>query len=87
MNELFSEAILGKDAEDFINSEIGRYLIGCADQEAFEAVEKLKKVYPWRTRRITELQNEIWRAESFKSWIAELVIKGRQATQQLEQDE
>lgn len=84
--ELLAEAIIGQDAEDFINSDIGQYLIGCAEQESLLAIDKLKTVYPWRRRRITELQNEIWRAESFKSWLAELVIKGRQAYQQLEEE-
>ena len=82
--ELFAEAILGRDAEEFIQSDIGKYLIGCAEQEAQEAMEELKHVYSWRRRKITELQNKIWRAESVQSWIAEIIIKGKQATQQLE---
>jgi len=85
-NELFSEAIVGRDAEDFVTSDIGKYIIGCAEQEAEEATDQLKRVYPWRTRKITELQNKIWRAESIQSWLSELIIKGRQAQQQLEED-
>ena len=86
MKELFAEAILGKDAEEFINSEIGQYLVGCAEQEIVEATEQLKRVHPWRTRRIRELQNQVWRAESVQSWLAELVVRGRQALQSLEED-
>lgn len=86
MNEIYAEAMLGKDAEEFIKSEIGRFLTGCAEQEVVEAMEYLKKVHPWRTRRIKELQNQIWRAESFKSWLAELVIRGKQALQHLDED-
>ena len=82
--ELFAEAILGRDAEDFVQSDIGKYLIGCAEQEAQEAMEQLKHVYSWRRRKIMELQNKIWRAESVQSWIAEIIIKGKQAIQQLE---
>ena len=87
MKELYAEAILGKDTEEFVASEIGQFLIGCAEQEAQEAMEQLKTVYPWRKRKITELQNKIWRAEMFESWLAELVIKGTQALQQLDGDE
>lgn len=83
-NELFAEAILGRDAEEFILSDIGQYIIGCAEQEANDAISQLKTVYPWRRRKITELQNKIYRAESIQSWLAELVIKGKQATQQLD---
>lgn len=85
--ELYAEAMIGRDAEDFIQSDIGRYIVGCAEQEAQEAMDQLKRVYPWRRRKITELQNKIWRAESIQSWIAELIIKGKQATQQLEGEE
>ena len=84
--ELFAEAMVGRDAEEFIESSIGRYLIGCAEQEAQDALEQLKRVYPWRRRKITELQNKIWRAESIQSWLAELVIKGKQAIQQLDDE-
>jgi len=86
MKELFAEAMLGKDAEDFIQSEIGQYVIGCAEQEIAEAADQLKRVHPWRTRRIRELQNQVWRAESFQTWLAELVMRGRQALTTLEED-
>ena len=82
--ELFAEAMMGRDAEDFIQSDIGRYIIGCAEQEAQEAMQQLKTVSSWRRRRIIELQNKIYRAESIQSWLAELVIKGTQAIQQLD---
>lgn len=85
-DELYAEAILGKDAEDFIKSEIGRYIIGCAEQEANDAIYQLKRVYPWRRRKIAELQNKIWRAESIQSWLAELVIRGTQAISQLDEE-
>ena len=84
--ELYAEAVLGQDAEEFIQSEIGRYIIGCAEQEAQEAILQLKTVYPWRRRKITELQNRIYRAESIQSWLGELVIIGKQALQQLDED-
>ena len=84
--ELYAEGLMGRDAEDFIQGDLGQYLIGCAEHEIKIATDALKKVHPWRTRRIRELQNEIWRAESFQSWLSELVIRGRQAVQQLETD-
>lgn len=84
--ELYAEGIMGRDAEDFIQGDLGQYLIGCAEQEIKIATDALKRVHPWRTRRIRELQNEIWRAESFQTWLSELVIRGRQAVQQLETD-
>lgn len=86
MNDtLFAEAVLGKDAEEFIASDLGRYLIGQADMEIEEAQEVLCKVSPWRTRRIRELQNQIWRAQSFKGWLLEMVTAGKAAVQVLEE--
>ena len=85
--ELYAEAILGKDAEEFVESELGRFIIGRAEQEIEDAVNELKKCYPWRTRKIRELQNRIWRAESVQNWLAELVVRGRQALNQLDEPE
>ena len=84
--ELLAEAMIGKDAEDFIESDIGRYIIGCAEQEVHEAMDQLKRVYPWRRRKIQELQNKIYRAESIQSWLAELIVSGKQALQSLENE-
>jgi hypothetical protein len=84
---LYAASILGKDAEQFLRSDLGRTLIGMAEQDAEEATESLKRVWPWRQRKIQQLQNQIWRAESFKGWLRELVIQGEQALQQLEDRE
>jgi hypothetical protein len=76
---LWAEAVLGKDAQEFLESDIGRYLIGRCDQEIAEAQERLNTVSAWRRRRIVQLQNEIWRAQSVKVWLVELVQAGAQA--------
>lgn len=86
LEENLAEAILGRDAEDFLKSELGLTLLGFADQERDEALAKLKTVHPWRTRRIRELQNEVYRAESLKEWLFYLVQRGMQAKQQLESE-
>lgn len=81
-----AEAVLGRDAEDFLRSDLGRYMLGRCDQEIAEAGQALATVSPWRRNRIRQLQNEIWRAQSIKGWLAELVTAGRQAEQVLEDD-
>lgn len=87
MNQtLLAEAMLGQDAEEFIQSDLGRYVLARAEEEEQAAQEILAKVSPWRRRRITQLQDQIWRARSFKSWLAELVFSGKQALQQLEEE-
>lgn len=81
---LYAEAMLGKDAEEFLGSDLGRYMLGRAQQDEQEALELLAKVSPWRRRRITELQNRIRLAQNFKGWLIELVQVGKQAMDQLE---
>lgn len=83
----YAEAVLGKDAEDFLASELGRIMLARAEEEEREALEALAGVSPWRRRRIADLQARLWRARSFKQWLGELVITGRQALQYLETPE
>lgn len=84
---LMAEAILGRDAEEFLASELGRYLTGRADQEIADAQQQLARVSPWRRRRIQQLQNEIWRAQSVKGWLAELVTNGLAAEAAIEEEQ
>jgi hypothetical protein len=48
---------------------------------------KLKTVAWWRRRKIVELQNKAWRAESFMVWLRDLIIKGKAAELALEEGE
>lgn len=84
---MYAEAMIGKDAEEFLTGDLGRYMIARADEEEREALEELATVSAWRRRKIQQLQAKLWRARSFKGWIAEIIVTGRQALQQLEQAE
>lgn len=83
----FGEAALGRDAQEFFESNVGRYMVGCAQQEYAEAMLKLKTVAWWRRRRIIELQNKAWRAESLLTWLRDLVLKGKAAELAMEEGE
>ena len=82
---LIAEAVLGRDAQEFLASEIGRYLLGRAQMDEREAMEALVSVKWWRRRRIIELQSRIYRARSVRSWLAEIITDGRQAESVLEE--
>lgn len=84
--ETIETAVFGKQVENFLASELGRHLVKRAEVEADVAIDALKKVYPWRRRKIQELQNRIWVAERFQQWLADAVMDGMQATQLLEED-
>lgn len=82
---LMAEAVLGRDAEEFLASELGRYMTGRCEQEVADAQEELSRVSPWRRRRIQALQNRVWRAQSVKGWLAELIVNGKAAEAVLEE--
>jgi len=82
---LIAEAVLGRDAQEFLASEIGRYLLGRAQMDEREAMESLVSVKWWRRRRIIELQSRIYRARSVRSWLAEIISDGRSAESSLEE--
>jgi len=83
---LWAEAHLGRDARDFIATDLGRYLLGRCEMEKADALEQLSRVSPWRRNRIRQLQNEVWRAESVLGWLAELIKNGAMAETSLEND-
>jgi hypothetical protein len=82
---LYAHAVLGADADEFLASELGRTMTGLAQQEAEDALEQLKSIWPWRKRRIQQLQAIIWRAESFEGWLRGLVVDGKMAMQELQE--
>ena len=84
---LAAEFDLGLQALHFIPTELGKYLVGCAQQEYMEASYLLSKTAPWRRNRIQELQNQQWRAKSFLGWLSSLIVAGRSAEDALQAEE
>ena len=80
-------AVLGQEAELFLTGKLGQYLITRVDSEIEESRQLLETTNPWRRRRITELQNKIWRAQSFKSWMAEIIQDGRNSLRVIEEND
>ena len=76
---LLAEAVLGRDAEEFCNSELGQFILRRCDIEIQEAQDELSSVFCWRRKRIQHLQNQVWRARQMKSWLVELITNGRAA--------
>ena len=79
-DELIAEALLGEEAEKFLVSDLGRCLIGMAQQDVKEAEQGLKLVDPEDKKTIVALQNKAWLGGNFESYIHELISKGRIAT-------
>lgn len=83
-NLLKARIELGEDAEKFVRSKLGEAVIAIAEGQANAAYNELARVSPWRRRRIAQLQAEIWRAESFQQWLAEIITEGRHSLELLE---
>lgn len=79
-----AEAMLGRDVEEFLHTDLGRYMLERAEEEERAALEELATVWPWRRSRIRQLQAIVWRSRSFKTWLTELVVAGKQAMEQLD---
>lgn len=86
-SELLAEAVLGKDAEEFLASDLGRLMVARAAEEETEALEGLRNVDPEDAKAIRELQNKAWRAQSFGAWLHEIIVTGNEALETLDAQE
>lgn len=84
MTDLLQIAQLGVEAEAFKSTNLGRYLFQKADDEIIEALHELARVDPTNVKRITELQNQSYRANSFMTWIDEAIESGNFAIDELQ---
>jgi len=80
-------AVFGRQVEDFINSEIGRFITKRADDEIADCLEQLKTTdptFPWGRRKIARIQAQIGVAERVMGWLVEAITNGHQAMNILE---
>ena len=67
----------GAEVKAFLGTNIGKYLVAKAEGEVADAVEELKTVSPSDPVAIADLQNRVYRAESFQYWLAEAIQTGQ----------
>ena len=84
---MVNAAVLGKQVDDFLRSDVGAYLVECIDKEAEEGYDLLKTVSFSNSDAVREAQNRVWRAESLKDFIRSAVMAGLRATEVLESRE
>jgi hypothetical protein len=87
MTQLEHEVSLGEQAEAFLASPLGKYLVGRAEAEVEEGVEALKRADPEDAKAIRAIQTIIARAESFQYWLAEAIMAGENAQQELTEEQ
>lgn len=83
--EVLNQAVFGRQVEDFLSSDVGRYLLEKSEERYIMALTGLKTVVPTDTGAIERLQNEARWAESFRTWLMDAVTDGLRAKQILEE--
>lgn len=76
-------AMFGSQVQQFLDSDIGVYLIQRADEQAEEALKELVAADPDKPEVIRSIQNRIRVADSIVSWLREAIEMGSQAEEQL----
>lgn len=78
-DELIAAAELGEESRRFLDSDLGRCILGMAAQEVTAAQKEFGKTDPTDTKAIIALQNKIWCGEHFEQWLHELLDDGESA--------
>jgi hypothetical protein len=78
-DELIATAELGDEAKRFLESDLGKCLLGMAQQEVESAREALETTSPMDYLKVRELQNQAWLGRHFNQWLLELLHKGEAA--------
>lgn len=86
-DELIAEAEIGEEARKFLEGDLGKCLLGMAQQEIAVAQEKLEIVDPKDEKSITALQNHAKVGRWFEQWLMELVDRGNAAMQVYKQSQ
>lgn len=84
---LVRDAMFGKQVEQFLDGDIGNYLVKRAQTEIDVAIEKLKKVNPVDVDLVRTYQNDVKVAEFFIVWLGDAIAAGHAAIETLEGEE
>jgi hypothetical protein len=84
---LVAEARLGVEAETFLSSDLGQYLLGRAELEEQEALRRLSQVDPHDWKAVQAAQQKLSMARLVPGWIRDAIQNGRVAYLQLETEE
>jgi hypothetical protein len=84
---LLRRAAFGKQCEQFMVSDVGRYLLARAEDEAAAGFNEFKRADPRDGKMLEKVQNKILRAEGFKQWLEDAVVDGLAAFNVLQEGE
>ena len=84
---LLDVAVLGERVDQFLKSDIGRYLLEQADAEEQAGLQQLRVVNCNDAEAVCLAQNMVWRGETMKAWLKDAVSAGLKARMILEDRE
>lgn len=73
---LYATAILGKQIESFLGSDIGKYLHARAVRVYNAAVEEFKRVDASNANEVRRIQSDMWKSEAFIGWLEQGIQEG-----------
>jgi hypothetical protein len=81
-----AEAQLSIEVEKFLDTDIGRYILGCREQDEKDALEKLVEFDPYKYNNLGELQTAFAKiqenvliARKVHGYLSDAIIRGNQA--------
>lgn len=78
-NTLTAQAEIGEEAKRFLASDLGRIVIGLAEQELDAALDDMEKCDMSDTAKMMDIQLRIRLARRFPHWLNELLADGEEA--------
>lgn len=80
-------AVFGKQVEDWLHTEVARFVIERAEGLLEQAIEELKGADPANATGIIRLQERIRMLEAFELWLMGAVQDGHTAIEQIDSQE
>ena len=78
-DELIARAEIGDEGRRFLESDLGKTMLGLALQEVQTAQEALEKVSPSDIKKIMDLQQQARMGRKFEEWLTYLIADGEEA--------
>lgn len=81
---LVAQVQVGELCRQWIGSEVGKYVVGAAEQYEYEVLRKLANVDPTNEKQVMQLQERAKVPGLLLEWLDEAISNGETAQYQLE---
>lgn len=86
-NETLEKARLGIEAQSFLRSSLGQYLLERAKVDDERLMAELRTVKPSEFERIRDIQNELKVIDMFNDYLEEIINSGHLAEQNIREED